>query len=302
MSGRALLIAVAMTVAPAAQALMVAGVDVTTNTLPPGNGAPWDHVGSIGGTTGVYLGAFGGGYWVITAAHVGIGALTLNNVTYTAVAGSGVQIGGADVFVYRIDSNPGLTNLALSAVAPGVNAAVTMIGAGVKGDATLLNWSVNQNGNTSGASGGAAWTWTAQPDASGANLSGYGWGSGKVLRWGTNAITGTTSYNIGTGTTSALYTTFNPITGEAQGAAGDSGGAMFYLNGSTWELAGILGAIGTFNNQPGATAVFGNITYAADISVYRSAITSAIPEPAGVVAWSGVLVAGVALWRRRRRA
>ena len=301
MSGRALLVALAVAFAPAARALIVEGVGVTVNTTAPGNGAPWDHVGSIGGTTGVYLGTFGGGSWVITAAHVGIGNLTLNNVTYTAVSGSGVQIGGADLFVYRIASNPGLTNLALSAVAPGVNAAVTMIGAGAKGDATLLNWSVNQNGNTSGASGGTAWTWTSQSGASGANASGYGWGSGNALRWGTNAITGTTTYNIGTGTTSALYTTFNPITGEAQGASGDSGGAMFYLNGSTWELAGILGAVGTFNNQPGSTAVFGNITYAADISVYRSAITSSIPEPADIGAWCGALVGAVAFWRRRRR-
>jgi hypothetical protein len=30
---------------------------------------------------GSYLGAFGGGDWVITAAHCGVGAPTLNRVT-----------------------------------------------------------------------------------------------------------------------------------------------------------------------------------------------------------------------------
>ena len=57
-----------------------------------------------------------------------------------------------------------------------------------------------------------------------------GWGSGNVLRWGTNAITGATSYIIRTGITSALPSTFNSITGEAPGATGDSGGAMSYPN------------------------------------------------------------------------
>ena len=66
---------------------------MTTNTTAPGSGAPWNHVGTIGGASGVYLGAFGDGYWVLTAAHVGLGNITLNRVTYTAVSGSGVQIG-----------------------------------------------------------------------------------------------------------------------------------------------------------------------------------------------------------------
>lgn len=76
---------------------------------------------------------------------------------------------------------------------------------------------------------------------------------------------------------------------------------MFYLNGATWELAEILGAVGTFSNQPGSTAVFGNMTYAADLSVCQGAVTAAISEPAGAAVWCGALATGATFWRRRRR-
>lgn len=292
-----LLLALTVAAVPAAHALIIAGTDGTTNTTAPANGAPWDHVGTIGGTSGVYLGAFGGGYWVITADHVGLGNITLNNVTYTAVSGSGLQLAGADVFVYRISSDPGLSNLALSAIAPLAGANVTLIGFGADRGLSPLTGQSLAGWTVTGPSNNLVWTEIASGTA---DALGYFESGSHTMRWGTNTITGTSSYNIGTGATSALYTTFNAVTGEAQGANGDSGGAMFYLNGSTWELAGILGAVGTFNNQPGSTAIFGNVTYAADLSAYRGTILSAIPEPADFAVWSGALVAGVALWRRRR--
>src|SRR5476651_676959 len=191
MRSRALLVGCLLLAVPAARAVIIAGTDGTLNTTAPGNGAPWDHVGSIGGTTGVYLGDYGGGYWVITADHVGLGTITLNNVPYTAVGGSGVQIGGADLFVFRISSDPGLTNLALSATAPAINSSVTMIGNGLNRAATQLYWSVSTNGNPTGDPNGTAWTWNSLPDATGANASGYAWGSGNTIRWGTNSIDGT---------------------------------------------------------------------------------------------------------------
>ena len=52
----------ALAVLPAIRAVIVEGGDGTQNTTAPGNGAPWDHVGTISGASGVYLGAFGGGY------------------------------------------------------------------------------------------------------------------------------------------------------------------------------------------------------------------------------------------------
>jgi len=296
MKSRALLVVWLALAAPTMRAVIIAGTDGTTNTTVPGNGAPWDHVGTIGGATGVFLGDYGGGGWVITANHVGLGDFLLNGVTYTAVGGSGVQIGGADLFVFQISSSPLLPNLALSATAPSAGASVTMIGNGLNRDAPERFWSVDTNGNPSGGTSGNAWIWTPLLNATGANASGYDWGSGNTLRWGTNQITGTATFN----STSLLYTTFNAITGEAQGAVGDSGGGVFYQNGSTWELTGIIAYIGTENNQPGSTAVFGNVTDFADISVYRSAILTAIPEPAGTAAWCAGLAAALAVWRRRR--
>jgi hypothetical protein len=60
---------------------------------------------------------------------------------------------------------------------------------------------------------------------------------------------------------------------------GDSGGALFIKNGSIWELAGVLYAIGPYPSQPDATALqgkvsqpIGNLTYSVDLSVYRDQI------------------------------
>jgi hypothetical protein len=285
---RALLFFLALVVASAGRAVIVAGPDGTINTSAPPDGAPWDHVGTIGGASGVFLGSYGGGDWVITANHVGLGNFTLNSTTYTAIGGSGVQIGGADLLVFQISSGPLLPNLALSASAPGLGASVTMIGNGVNRDATLLNWSVNTSGNP--------WIWTSLPDATGANASGYAWGSGNALRWGTDQISGATVFN----NTSLLSTTFDAPTGATQGASGDSGGGVFYNNGSTWELAGVMAYIGTYNSQPGSTAVFGNTTESVDISHYRSAILTAIPEPSTYAALAGLTALGFTVYRRRR--
>jgi hypothetical protein len=288
MRSRALLLALLVGVAPIARAVIVAGPDGTINIGAPGDGAPWDHVGTIGGTTGVYLGAYGGGYWVITADHVGVGDFTVNNTTYTAVGGSGVQIAGADLLVFRLMTEPPLTSLALSATAPVASSSITMIGNGVNRDTSLTTWFVDTGTNP------ATWS-TSFFGAANFATTGYLWGSGNTMRWGTNQITGTTTFN----NTSLLYSTFDQV-GDAQGATGDSGGGVFYLNGSTWELTGIMDYIGTFNGQPGSTAVFDNTTMFADISDYRSAILTAIPEPANVAAWCAGLAAAFAAWSRRR--
>lgn len=292
MRSRTLLLLFILVAVPVARAVIIAGTDGATNTTDPGTGAPWDHVGTIGGTTGIFLGAYGGGDWVITANHVGLGDFTLNNVTYTAVGGSGVQIGGADLFVFQISSGPLLPNLALSATAPGAGSSVTMIGNGLDRGLSLLTSQSLAGWTVSGPSNNLTWTEIASGTA---DFLGYYEAGTRSLRWGTNQITGTSSFN----STSLLYTTFDAITGEAQGATGDSGGGVFYLNGATWELTGVMDYIGTFNNQPGSTAVFGNATEFADISTYRSAIFTAIPEPADIAAWCGAVAVGFAFWRRR---
>lgn len=167
-------------------------------------------MGTIGGASGVYLGAFGGGYWVLTAAHVGPGNITLNSVTYTAVSGSGVPIGGADVFTYRISSDPGLSNLALSSVAPPAGANLTMIGYGANRALSALTGQALAGWTVTGPSNNLARTEIASGTV---NVLGYFEAETHTRRWGTNTITGTAAYHVGTGLTSALSTTFDAITG-----------------------------------------------------------------------------------------
>ncbi len=61
-----------------------------------------------------------------------------------------------------------------------------------------------------------------------------------------------------------------------------------------------MGAIGTYNNQPASTSVFGNTTYFASMPAYYSTIVTAIPEPAELGWWLGGSAVFVA-WRVRRR-
>lgn len=289
-------------VLPIARAVIVAGLDGTQNTTAPADDPGWANVGS----TGVYLGNFNGGHWVLTATHVGAGSISFSTGTYTAVSGSAITVRNGDnsttdLLLYRISSDPGLPSLTLASAAPPAGASVVTIGDGVNRGTDQLYWSVNTNGNPSGSSSGAAWTWTQLPNSTGSNASGYAVGSGGTMRHGTNQIDGTSAYDIGTGATTAFYGDFDAVSGESQGAGGDSGGAVFYKNGTTWELVGIMGAIATYNNQPGSTAVFGNLTYYASIPAYHSFITSAIPEPADVAVWLAAVAGGFALWQRRRQ-
>ena len=105
------------------------------NTTDPGN-APWNYVGSIsGGASGVYLGAYGGNFWVLTAAHVGAGDFILGGTTYNAVSGSSFSVTNgdsslADLTLFRISGNPGLANLPVASSAPATSTAVEMIGFG----------------------------------------------------------------------------------------------------------------------------------------------------------------------------
>jgi hypothetical protein len=280
------------------RALVIAGSDGTQNTTNPGGGLPWDHVGSIGGASGVYLGAFGGGYWVATATHVGAGDFTLGSTTYSVASGSAVQVSGSDLTLFRLSSDPGLANLTLATTAPTAGSTITMVGRGVGNNSSLTTWFVDTTPPT------PVWSTSNFAGADG-TASGYAWAGAATMRWGSNTIeTGQpifNSYNIGTGATNSFVADFDAVSGQTQGAVGDSGGAAFYFNGSTWELAGIMGAIGTFSGQPGSTAVFGNVTYLIDLASYNGAIVSAIPEPAEIGCVIGGLAAGAAVWARRRR-
>jgi len=274
-----------------ADAVIVAGTGGTgsQNTTSTGAGTGWNYTGTVNGSSGVYLGQYGGGYWVLTADHVSAGSFTLGGYTYDAVANSAANpVAGADLEVFRITSaNPAamtalssLSNLSLASSDSSIGTSVTMIGNGRGGRSTdTVLW-------TSG--------WQETEFQLLAAYEGYTYGSsGQVLRWGTNHVGGNPYVNSGT---EIFLTDFDETAGEAQGSAGDSGGGVFNSSGT---LVGLMIVIGGYNGQPANTAVFGNITGSANIAQYSTAILTAIPEPS-----VSMLVLGAipfAWWALRRR-
>jgi autotransporter-associated beta strand protein len=214
---------------------------------------------------------------------VGISAATFNGASYDDVPNSSVRLvdpsdstQAVDLCMYQLQANPaGLSPLAVSSTAPASGSSIVAIGYGANRAASETYWDSSWNVVSSTVTGGFA---------------GYDWAGGNTKRWGTNNTTqiyGTTltdNYGI----TDAWETSFSATGGssEMQVAGGDSGGAVFYKSGSTWQLAGILLAEGTFSGQPASTAVFNNASYFADLSKYAGEIaqTMAAPQP---LYWSG---------------
>ncbi|MEY4489763.1 MAG: hypothetical protein RIQ79_2271 [Verrucomicrobiota bacterium] len=298
-----LTLSLASLTAPGLHAVILATGDGTQNTTGTGAGLGWDYVGTVSFGSGVYLGNYGGDNWVLTAWHVGEGSFTLGGTTYGAVANSSVRVQNADtsptdLCLFKINGNPGLAAIPISATSPTLGTYAKMIGAGRDRDTTLTEWSVTGTSPD--------YTWSEVP--SGGNAGGYKWAPTRAMRWGENTLDAALSFNAGYGNVEGLATDFDYSVQQAQGASGDSGGGVFTYNLSTsmWELTGLMLAIGSYDNQPGGTAVFGNVTYLADLSSYRDNIfttlplPTVIPEPASYTALAGVGVLLLALKRRKR--
>ncbi|MFA7368972.1 MAG: hypothetical protein WC334_04940, partial [Kiritimatiellales bacterium] len=134
------------------------------------------------------------------------------------------------------------------------------------------------------------WVW-AVTNFSGADAvaDGYKYAAGSAKRWGDNTVDGPVGgLDDGFGLTDTFYADFDAVVNEAQGATYDSGGGVFTGTTNNWQLAGIMLTVGTYNSQPAGTAIFGDETYMADLSVYRNQINQTIPEPT-----TGILVVGI---------
>lgn len=295
-------------------ALILSGGTGSFNTTDPNPGFPlsgWNHVAWSGnGASAVYL----GNGWAISAGHVGARPISFAGdpdagaiPTYTVVPGSAVTLtnNGApgqslntDLVVFRINADPGLPALAISAGSPSNGTAMTHIATGADRVASLTTWDVNTVPDPD------VWSQIPpNPDTANPNATGYLWDSIRTKRWGTNNIIGPSAFeNLGSlavpVNVQVFASNFSDTGGnESQAALGDSGSGVFILNGGNWELAGIALAVGGFSGQPDNTAVFGNETYYADLSFYRSQILTIIPEP-GSAALSVMALLG--LLRRRR--
>ncbi len=268
-----------------AEAVIVYGTNGSgsNNTSAPVDDPGWANVGTVGGSTTVYLGSQTTGYWMLTANHVDLsgGTVALNGGTYAITSGSIQQIGSADLKVFRLQTDPGLSGVTIASAAPTAGSTVDLIG--------------------NGRDQGTPTTWDSSWASPGSAAAGYIWGSSQIVRWGTNVVQ---DNNLGllSGTTT-FSTIFNDTSNpnEASASLGDSGGGVFIKNGSLWELTGIMLAVGvwdgtggagygdSFVGQPSNTSLYqvvdtgfpdaGSATFSAELSNYRSAIMAAIPEP-----------------------
>lgn len=258
------------------------GGDTINTTAPLVDDFGFARVGNMNAKTGsgVYL----QDGWVLTANHVGAGDIVFSGTTYTYDTGTATQrIGSTDLLLFKILSPPSMTDTVISSTRPTGGSEVYMMGFGKGREAAPTTWN-------------ASWVEGGLPTA----YTGYNWNTAQeVGRWGNNQVTGNS--NVTVLGTDEMTITFDQVGSlyEAMGSTGDSGGGVFYKNGSTWELAGIMSAIGTIGGQPSNTSVFTNVTYAADLSVYRDSIVAIIPEPRYVALWLGLFVGVVLLLKRR---
>ena len=142
--------------APASSVVIDSG-DGTGNTAAPADDPGWDHQGTRAGLTVIYL----GNNWILTAAHVPFGNVTIGGVSYSAVANSRVEIVPADLAVWQLESAPNLPLLPIRENQPVVGDEMLLIGHGFSRDADTF---------TCGS------------------LTGYDTGNPQVMRWGTNEV------------------------------------------------------------------------------------------------------------------
>jgi Trypsin len=289
---------------PPAVALVVALPLSNDNTTAPIDDPGWLNVGD----NGVYL----GNRWVITAAHVGAQTATFpERGTFDVMPGSPAQLQNpsgsglsayTDLLMYRLTADPGLPSLAIAISTPAQGDTIAFIGDGstVTTAATETQWDANWNVVSSGGV-----------------HSGYKSTTNRKL-WGTNLVEddGAVVVNDGIADVISFFTKFDKsgingstATGsEAQAQSGDSGSAAFDKVGGLWVLAGVTFAVGAADKlqpDPAQNAVYGNETFAADLSQYRDQILATIPEPSSLALVGAVAAfAGgrnIGALRRRRK-
>jgi hypothetical protein len=277
----------------------------------------WFNVGisSAQTSTVIYL----GNNWVLGARHAthtsAEGGVYINGNYHTMIDSSKVFLtnsdnSDADLVLFRLEPSanplpPAITPDYFSSTTP--SGRQIMIGYG-RDIGAAHSWDVDQSESP--------WVWT---EASPGDEAGFDVDfSQQRIRWGENMVDSTGLPIIETGSglfVEGGYTTqFDDLAGfytgtaglpsEAQASNGDSGGAVFSWDGTKWQLAGMMVTVSSpRSGQPANTAIYGDQTLIADLSVYREQILAVIvPEP-GSLSLAGVAIMSVLAlaWRRRRR-
>jgi autotransporter-associated beta strand protein len=321
---RSAVIATALALVPA-PGWAVVNAGGNSNTAPPADDPGFYNVGSTGGASIIYL----GNRWALTASHVFINPGTPLFYSSQAHAYLPYQVanavtssvfGTADLTLMNLATDPGLPSLTIGTTQP-TGGPVVMVGNGRP--QSDLNQPIQEYWNVSTPASGTSWTWSSisLPNPPVTPITASYWTSnsnppipqgtyqastitydgGQAIRWGLNQVTGTVTVTDQNGhSTAGYYTTFNDPTfapgltalggNEAQASVGDSGGAVFYKNGSNWTLTGAMIAVYTYSSHPDSAnpanslmAVFGELTAVADLTRYRGAILNVItPLP-----WTG---------------
>ena len=235
----------------------------TTNTSDPGGGVPWANVGSVNGGSGTYL----GNGWVLTAAHVGAGPIAFDSGTFQpdgrVIRLSNPDTSLADILLYHLILTPGLTGSVVSSSTPAIGSLVDLVGYG------RIRGSAEQSFSTEYGP-----------------KSGFYWSPNGTKSYGRNLIqTGVTTRTLlGVGSFRGFILDFTPP--DAQVATGDSGGAVFYKNSATWELAGMIEALASFV-YPLPASVYGDESWIMDLPTYKSQIDALVSSTAGGASWTG---------------
>ena len=276
----------------------------TENTSAPDDDPGWANVGILRGSTAIYL----GNRWALTAAHIGVGGAT--DIEFPEVGTFGIDKSSiirlenppsrlysdrTDVELFRLTEDPGLPPLRIATEVPAVGTPVVAIGRGLDREDERTYWNAR----------GRNWSEADPPgDFSGFKTANMG----STLRWGTNlleedelfeterdddittvieswnnhdvhALITEFDFDDGNTDTSVTHNDDFMTLYESQAVLNDSGGGLFFKNGDNWELLGMAVAVervdgGLRNPEPARAAVFGNLTFYADLVTYRDQIVS----------------------------
>ena len=302
--------------AASAPAVIIAG-DESHSTSAPADDFGFEDIAQVFGVSGNFYssGVYIGNGWMLSAYHVVhdssgsgflFGNVILDGLFYSVDPASAIRLRNsddsfADLALFRLTTTPiGVTGASVSGTVPANNTQVILAGNGYHRETTQTQWNVNNSTNPP--------TWTETTGTG--DHQGYYWDYTQTIRWGSNNLNSTpVVVDDGAGTTTMVRTSFTAgVDGEAQGAAGDSGGGLFYKNGSNWQLLGITLTVDNFAGQPSTvspsdiqhdSAVFGNNTYYADLAAYKPQIDAVVPEPG--IGTLFVTCAGLMLGTARRR-